>query len=144
MDAPNGIIIITGPTGSGKTTTRYECLMETARSKPYRRLVTIEDPVEYPMPWATQLFVTDARNEADTGSAYSERLRAALRMAPNILLIGELRSADVALSALEAAVTSHQVYTTMHVTDPFLFVDRLELMDPDRLNRRAICDHKIV
>jgi type II secretory ATPase GspE/PulE/Tfp pilus assembly ATPase PilB-like protein len=144
MDAPNGVVIFTGPTGSGKTTSMYEALKEIARQRPYRRLVTVEDPVEYPMDWAVQMAVTGARNDAETGAAFSDRLRVALRMAPNIILVGELRGPDVAAAALEAAVTGHQVWTTMHVTDPFLFVDRLELMDGVRLHRRVTCDHQIV
>lgn len=144
MDSPNGVIIFTGPTGSGKTTSMFEALQEIARTKPQRRLVTIEDPVEYPMDWAVQMAVTGARSDAETGAAFGERLRVALRMAPNILLLGELRGPDVAAAALEAAVTGHQVWTTMHVTDPFLFVERLELMDRERLERRVFCDHKTV
>lgn len=144
MDAPNGVVIFTGPTGSGKTTSMYEALKESARSKPQRRLVTVEDPVEYPMDWAVQLAVTGARNDAETGAAVGERIRVSLRMAPNIILLGEIRGPDVAVAALEAAVTGHQVLTTLHVTDPFLFVERLELMDRTRLERRVFCDHKIV
>ena len=144
MDAPNGVVIFTGPTGSGKTTAMFEALKETARAKPQRRLVTVEDPVEYPMDWAVQMAITGARNDAETGAAFGERIRAALRMAPHIILLGELRGPEVAVSALEAAVTGHQVWTTIHVTDPFLFVDRLELMDRRRLDRRIFCDHKIV
>lgn len=144
MDAPNGVVIFTGPTGSGKTTAMFEALQDIARTKPQRRLVTVEDPVEYPMDWAVQMAVTGARNDAETGAAFSERIRVALRMAPNIILLGELRGPDVAVAALEAAVTGHQVWTTMHVTDPFLFVERLELMDRTRLDRRVFCDHKIV
>lgn len=144
MDAPNGVVIFTGPTGSGKTTAMFEALQEIARTKPQRRLVTVEDPVEYPMDWAVQMAVTGARNDAETGAAFSERIRVALRMAPNIILLGELRGPDVAVAALEAAVTGHQVWSTMHVTDPFLFVERLELMDRTRLDRRVFCDHKIV
>jgi general secretion pathway protein E len=144
MDAPNGVVIFTGPTGSGKTTAMFEALKDIARAKPQRRLVTVEDPVEYPMDWAVQMAVTGARNDAETGAAFGERIRVALRMAPNIILLGELRGPDVAVAALEAAVTGHQVWTTMHVTDPFLFVERLELMDRTRLERRVFCDHKIV
>lgn len=144
MDAPNGVVIFTGPTGSGKTTAMFEALQETARSKPHRRLVTVEDPVEYPMSWAVQMAVTGAKNDAETGAAFGERIRVALRMAPHTILLGELRGPDVAVAALEAAVTGHQVWTTMHVTDPFLFVERLELMDRERLDRRIFCDHKIV
>jgi len=144
MDAPSGIVIFTGPTGSGKTTSLFEVLQELARQKPQRRQVTIEDPVEYPMNWAVQMAVTNARNDAETGAAFSDRVRVALRMAPKIILLGELRGPDVAVSALEAAVTGHQVFTTLHVTDPFLFVERLEIMDSTRLARRVFCDHKIV
>lgn len=144
MDAPNGVVIFTGPTGSGKTTAMFEALKDIARTKPQRRLVTVEDPVEYPMDWAVQMAVTGARNDAETGAAFGERIRVALRMAPNIILLGELRGPDVAVAALEAAVTGHQVWTTMHVTDPFLFVERLEMMDRTRLERRVFCDHKIV
>ncbi|CAN7779863.1 ATPase, T2SS/T4P/T4SS family [Cupriavidus necator] len=144
MDAPSGIIIFTGPTGSGKTTSLFEVLQEQARQKPQSRLVTIEDPVEYPMIWGVQMAVTNARDDAETGAAFSNRVRVALRMAPKIILLGELRGPDVAISALEAAVTGHQVFTTLHVTDPFLFVERLEIMDSTRLARKVFCDHKIV
>ncbi|MCC7005947.1 MAG: Flp pilus assembly complex ATPase component TadA [Ottowia sp.] len=144
MDAPNGIVIITGPTGCGKTTTLFEVLQDLARSKPHRRQVTAEDPVEYPMEWAVQMAVTDTKNDTETGDAFGERIRTALRMAPHIILLGELRGPTVAVAALEAAVTGHQVWTTLHVTDPFLFVERLELMDTVKLNRRVFCDHKIV
>lgn len=144
MDAPNGLVIFTGPTGSGKTTTMFEVLQEVARTKPQRRQVTVEDPVEYPMEWAVQMAITGARNDKETGAAFGERVRVALRMAPNIVLLGEVRGPEVAVAALEASVTGHQVWSTMHVTDPFLFVERLELMDRERLDRRVFCDHKIV
>jgi general secretion pathway protein E len=144
LAAPNGIIIFTGPTGSGKTTTMFESLAESARVYPDRRLVTVEDPVEYPMDWAVQLPVTNAKTDAETGEAFAERIRVALRMAPHAILCGELRGPQVATSALEAAVTGHQVWTSLHVTDPFLVVDRLELMDPVKLARRVFCDHTIV
>jgi len=144
MDAPNGIVIFTGPTGSGKTTTMFEALQEIARSKPHRRLVTAEDPVEIPADWAVQMAVTGARNDSETGDAVGERIRVALRMAPNIILISEVRGPDVAVAVLQAAVTGHQVWTTMHITCPFSFVGRLELMDRVRLDRRVFCDHKIV
>lgn len=144
MDSPSGVVIFTGPTGSGKTTSLFEVLQEIARQKPHLRLVTIEDPVEYPMAWAVQMAVTNAKNDEETGAAFSDRVRVALRMAPNNILLGELRGPDVAVSAIEAAVTGHQVWTTMHVNDPFQFVDRLEIMDSVRLSRRVFCDHKTV
>lgn len=144
MDAPTGIVLFLGPTGSGKTTSLYEVLKELARKNPHRRLVTIEDPVEYPMEWGVQLAITDARNDEETARAFTEGLRVALRMAPKYILLGELRDAEVALGAFRAAVTGHLVFTTLHATDPFLFVERLELMDSERLNRRVFCDHKMV
>jgi type II secretory ATPase GspE/PulE/Tfp pilus assembly ATPase PilB-like protein len=144
IDAPNGLVIFTGPTGSGKTTTLYQSLMEMARTKPYRRQVTVEDPIEYPMDWAVQLVITNARTVAETAAEFAAKARVMLRMAPNVIQLGELRDADVAITALEMSVTGHQVWTTLHVTDPFLAVDRLELMDAVKLNRKIFCDHKIV
>lgn len=144
MDAPNGIVIFTGPTGSGKTTALFEVLQELARIKPHRRQITIEEPIEYPMTWAVQMAVTNARDDIDIATAYSARSRVGLRMAPKIILVGELRGPDVAITALEASVTGHQVFTTIHVTDPFLFVERLEFMDSTRLARQVFCDHKII
>ncbi|WP_304350911.1 ATPase, T2SS/T4P/T4SS family [Comamonas testosteroni] len=144
MDSPSGVIVFTGPTGSGKTTSLFESLQENAREKPHLRLVTIEDPIEYPMAWAVQMAVTNAKNDGETGAAYGDRLRVALRMAPNSILLGELRGPDVAVAAIEAAVTGHQVWTTVHVNDPFQLVDRLELMDSQRLARRVFCDHKTI
>lgn len=144
MNAPNGLVVFTGPTGSGKTTAMFEALQEMARIKPYRRLVTAEDPVEYPMPWGVQLPITNAKNASETAAAFSAITRTMLRMAPNVIQLGELRDADVALTAMEMSVTGHQVWTTLHVDDPYLLVDRLELMDAVKLNRKIFCDHKIV
>lgn len=144
MDSPNGFVIFTGPTGSGKTTSMFEALQESARAKPYRRLVTAEDPIEYPMEWAVQLGISTAKNDRDTGEQFAERVRVMLRMAPNTILIGEMRGPEVVVAALEASVTGHMVWSTLHVTDPFLFVDRLELMDRRRLDRRIFCDHKVI
>lgn len=144
MDAPNGLIIYTGPTGSGKTTTIFECLQHAARTKPHRRQVTIEDPVEYPMEWAVQMTVTGTKNDKENGAEFIKRVQVALRMAPDTMLIGEIRGPEVAVAALESALTGHQVLSTLHVTDPFLFVDRLEIMDRKRLDRQVFCDHKIV
>lgn len=143
-ETPNGVIAFTGPTGSGKTTSLAEMLAHVARQWPEKRQVTIEDPVEYPLPWAVQMVINNAGNEEETGDAFAEKLRTALRMDPDIILMGELRGPDSAVAALNAALTGHQVWTTLHVTDPFLSVERLEMMDPQRLNRRVFCDHKIV
>ena len=138
---PNGIILFTGPTGSGKTTGLNEMMKHIARERPDSRLVTIEDPVEYPMPWAVQLVVTNASDAASTAQAFTERLRTALRMDPDIILMGEIRDADSAIVAIDAALTGHQVWGTLHVTDPFKTIGRLELMDNVRLARGVVCDH---
>lgn len=140
MDAPSGLILFTGPTGSGKTTTIFDFLRELARTRPDLRQVTAEDPVEYPMKWAVQLSVPRGVNEEDTGAGYKEIVRVALRMAPKIIFIGEIRGPSVAEAALQAGLTGHKVLSSLHVTDPFLFVDRLELMDRTRLNRQTFCD----
>lgn len=144
MSAPSGIVLFTGPTGSGKTTTLFECLAEIARRRPWDRQVTVEDPVEYPMDWAVQLGVTDAKSDAESGAAFLEAVRVMLRMAPKIILIGEIRGAEVASAALNAAITGHLVLSTLHVNDPYLFVERLEFMDRARLHRGIFCDPKIV
>ena len=138
---PNGLIVFTGPTGAGKTTTLYEMLKHVARERSEDRLVTIEDPVEYPMFWAIQLVVSNVVGEEATGAAFTSRLRAALRMDPDIILMGELRGADSAVAAFDAALTGHQVWTTLHVTDPYKTIGRLELLDGVRLARGFTCDH---
>ena len=143
-DVPNGVVILTGPTGSGKTSTIFECIAHLGREYPGKRTITIEDPVEYPMPWAVQLEVQNAVSEADTGRAFGHYLRAALRMDPDNLLCGEIRGAEVALATIAAGITGHLVYTTLHVTDPYLAIDRIEQMDPYRLNRKTFCNHKII
>ena len=142
--APSGIVLFTGPTGSGKTTALAEMLKHLARTRPESRQVTIEDPVEYPLEWAVQMAVTNARTEDETGDAFADHLRTALRMDPDIILLGEIRGAGSAVAALNASITGHQVWSTLHVTDPYLAVDRLELMDPVNLNRKVFCDHTIL
>ena len=138
---PNGIVLFTGPTGSGKTTALNEMMKHIARGRPDSRLVTIEDPVEYPMPWAVQLVVNNVSDASSTAQAFTERLRVALRMDPDIILMGEIRDADSAIVAIDAALTGHQVWGTLHVTDPFKTIGRLELMDNIRLARGVVCDH---
>lgn len=145
MAAPDGIVIFTGPTGSGKTTALSEVMQELSRTSSHRRLVTIEDPVEIPMPWAVQMSVTtDSGDDVETGLAFKDLLRTALRMAPNTILIGEVRGPDVALASIQAAQTGHQVWTTMHINDPFMFMDRLETMHHQKLHRKLFCNQKII
>ncbi len=143
MDAPNGMVIFTGPTGSGKTNSIYEILKEIARKKPYKRQITLEDPIEFPMEWAVQLLAR-GKNDKETGEQFAELVRQALRMAPKIMLVGEMRGPEVVVAGLEGSVTGHNLYSTLHVTDPFMTVERLELMDRRRLDRRIFCDHKVV
>lgn len=142
--APNGIIVFSGPTGSGKTTALYELLAHLAREYPDERLITIEDPVEFQMPWAIQLAITNADTEAEIAAAYGKCLRTALRMDPDTLFIGELRGLETAETAINAALTGHLVFATIHTNDAYQFADRLELMDRRRLARGVFCDQEIV
>ncbi|CAN7312630.1 ATPase, T2SS/T4P/T4SS family [Caballeronia sp. LjRoot34] len=133
---PMGIVAVTGPTGSGKTTTLYECMRHQARLFPQVRQITIENPPEYPMPWAIQLSTESEK--------FSAMLRMALRMDPDILLLSELRAAEEAIAAVQAAMTGHFVWTTLHVTDPYKTIDRLETLDHVRLARKVVCDHELL
>ena len=144
MNVPSGMIIFTGPTGSGKTNSIFELMQEIARSKPHKRQVTVEDPVEFPMPWAVQMAVTNAATERETGEKFSECVRVMLRMAPHVMLFGEMRGPEVVVAALEASLTGHLIMATLHVTDPFAFVERFELMDRRRIDRRVFCDSQQV
>lgn len=142
---PFGLILITGPTGSGKSTTLVELLAHHARQYPGLRQISIEDPVEYPMPWAIQLEVTGAKNDAESGAKFLNLVRMALRMDPDVVNIGELRGAEEAVAAAQASTTGHLVFSTLHVTDPYMSIDRLEMMDRGRLHRNILCsDHKLI
>ena len=131
---PMGIAIVTGPTGSGKTTTLFKLMKYQAQLFPESRQITIEDPPEYPQPWAIQL--------AANGMDFREMVRMTLRMDPDIILLGEVRAADEAVAALMAAMTGHFVWTTLHVTDAYKSILRLEMLDRERLSRAEICDHE--
>ena len=144
MNSPAGVVLFSGPTGSGKTSTLFQILQQMARIRPYSRQVGVEDPVENPMPWAVQMVITNAKNDEEVGVEYGNLVRGALRMAPKILFLGEIRGAGVAMSVIEAALTGHQVWSTIHTPDPFLAIDRLELMDHVRLSRKRFCDHTIM
>ncbi|MFM0265542.1 ATPase, T2SS/T4P/T4SS family [Paraburkholderia sediminicola] len=144
MAMPDGILIVTGPTGAGKSTTDYELRKEEARVRPYLKQIMIADPIEFPEEWSTQIPVTNALDKAATAEQFAEAMAAALRMAPKIISPGEIRGAEVALMAFEASTTGHKVTTTLHVSDAFLWPDRLELMDITKLKRAMFCDPKIV
>ncbi len=107
---PNGVIYVTGPTGSGKTTTLYSCLMEL--NQPDVNIVTCEDPVEYQLPGINQVQIN-----AFVGLSFAIALRAVLRQSPDIILIGETRDSETAEIAIKAALTGHLVLSTLHTND---------------------------
>jgi type IV pilus assembly protein PilB len=115
---PNGIFLVTGPTGSGKTTSLYGAL--NVLNRPDRKIITAEDPVEYNFPGINQCQVRDA-----IGLSFSKILRAMLRQAPNIILVGEIRDLEVAEVAIQAALTGHLVFSTLHTNDAPSAITRL-------------------
>ena len=121
IDAPHGMILVTGPTGSGKTTTLYSVLSEL--NKPEYNIVTVEDPVEYQLPGINQVAV-----KADVGLDFSSALRSILRQDPDIVMIGEIRDNETADIAVKAALTGHQVLSTLHTNDAAGAITRLDDM----------------
>ena len=115
---PNGIFLVTGPTGSGKTTTLYAALLELNR--PDRKIITAEDPVEYSFTGMNQCQVKE-----DIGLSFARILRSMLRQAPNIILVGEIRDREVGEVAVQAALTGHLVFSTLHTNDAPSAVTRL-------------------
>ncbi len=118
LGLPDGIILVTGPTGSGKTTTLYACL--NVINRPDRKIITVEDPVEYELAGINQVMV-----KADIGMTFAAALRAMLRQAPNIIMIGEIRDAETANIAINASLTGHLVFSTLHTNDAPSAVARL-------------------
>ncbi len=147
MDRPQGIILATGPTGSGKTTTLYAMLQHTAT--PDRNYVTIEDPVEYYLDAAGQVLIREK-----IGLTFPVVLRSILRQDPDVILLGEIRDLETAEVAFHAALTGHQVFSTLHTNSavatiarlfdlglkPFMVATALEGIIAQRLLRR-ICEH---
>jgi len=118
LGLPDGIILVTGPTGSGKTTTLYSCLNHI--NKPDKKIITVEDPVEYELAGINQVMV-----KTDIGMTFAAALRAMLRQAPNIIMVGEIRDAETAGIAINAALTGHLVFSTLHTNDAPSAVARL-------------------
>ena len=121
---PQGMIILTGPTGSGKTSTLYTSLQSVAKEDV--NVVTVEDPVEYVLPRITQTQVHEA-----AGMTFAAGLRAILRQDPDIIMVGEIRDSETAETAVRAALTGHLVFTTLHTNDAVGAVPRLKDIGPD-------------
>jgi type IV pilus assembly protein PilB len=115
---PDGILLVTGPTGSGKTTTLYSCLHFINR--PDRKIITVEDPVEYILEGINQVQVSDS-----IGLSFGAALRSILRQAPNVIMIGEIRDLETASIAINASLTGHLVFSTLHTNDAPSAVTRL-------------------
>lgn len=144
---PNGIFLVTGPTGSGKTTTLYSAL--DVLNRPDRKIITAEDPIEYHFTGINQCQVREG-----IGLTFSTILRAMLRQAPNVILVGEIRDYEVAEVAIQAALTGHLVFSTLHTNDapsaitrlidmgvkPYLAASSVQAVMAQRLIR-MLCDH---
>ena len=115
---PNGIILVTGPTGSGKTTTLYAAL--NALNRPDRKIITAEDPVEYYLPGINQVEVRHS-----IGLDFAMIIRAMLRQAPNIILVGEMRDHETASMGIQASLTGHLVFSTLHTNDAPSSISRM-------------------
>jgi general secretion pathway protein E len=124
---PHGLLLVTGPTGSGKTTTLYAALSQRDTSR--EKVITVEDPVEYQVPGVTQVPV-----RPETGTTFATALRAILRQDPDVLMIGEMRDLETAELAIQAALTGHLVFATLHTNDALGAIPRLrDLGIPDYL-----------
>ncbi|MFC4161746.1 GspE/PulE family protein [Chitinimonas lacunae] len=110
IDRPHGLVLVTGPTGSGKTTTLYAALKEL--SSPHNKIITVEDPVEYRLPGLNQVQVNEKID-----LSFARVLRAALRQDPDIILVGEMRDEETAQIGIRAAMTGHLVLSTLHTND---------------------------
>jgi type IV pilus assembly protein PilB len=115
---PDGILLVTAPTGSGKTTTLYSCL--NFINRPDRKIITVEDPVEYQLAGINQVQVNES-----IGFNFSAALRSILRQAPNVIMIGEIRDLETATIAINASLTGHLVFSTLHTNDAPSAVTRL-------------------
>ena len=125
--APYGMVLVTGPTGSGKTTTLYAALSEIAT--PEQKIITVEDPVEYRIPHITQVPVNEKK-----GLTFARGLRSILRHDPDTIMVGEVRDAETAQIAVQAALTGHLVFTTVHANNAFDVIGRFLHMGVEPYN----------
>lgn len=147
IDYPHGIVLVTGPTGSGKTTTLYSSLLQI--QSPETKIITTEDPVEYQLDGINQIQV-----HSKIGLTFANSLRSILRHDPDIVLVGEIRDLETAENAIQASLTGHLVFSTLHTNDaagaftrmsdmgvePFLVAGTVEAVMAQRLIRR-LCKH---
>lgn len=147
IELPHGIVLVTGPTGSGKTTTLYSSLLEI--NKPDIKIITTEDPVEYQLQGINQIQV-----HSKIGLSFAHSLRSILRHDPDVVLVGEIRDLETAENAIQASLTGHLVFSTLHTNDaagaytrlvdmgvePFLVSSTVEAVMAQRLVRR-LCEH---
>jgi type II secretion system protein E len=146
---PDGILLVTGPTGSGKTSTLYSCL--NYLNKPDRKIITVEEPIEYQMSGINQVQVN-----TEVGMTFPVALRSILRQAPNVIMIGEIRDLETATIATNASLTGHLVFSTLHTNDapsavarlvdigvqPFLLASSVRAIMAQRLVRRLCANCK--
>ncbi len=118
ISKPEGVLIMTGPTGSGKTTTLYAMMAQIV--SPEINMMTLEDPVEYHMPMARQMNVNQS-----AGITFASGLRSILRQDPDVILVGEMRDEETAITAMRAAMTGHRVFSTLHTNDASSAINRL-------------------
>ncbi len=147
IKSPFGVIYCCGPTGSGKTTTLYSCLNELC--SPERKILSVEDPVEYILPWVTQVAVNQ-----NSGMGFSQATRALLRSDPDVIMVGELRTLDSLNMCIQSALTGHLVLTSLHTNgvastitrlkdigaEPFLIAETTTMIINQRLVRK-LCKH---
>jgi type IV pilus assembly protein PilB len=147
IERPNGMIITTGPTGAGKSTTLYAILAYL--NKPENKVITLEEPVEYELPGATQISIDTSK-----GQNFAKMFRSVMRQDPDIIMVGEIRDQETAETAIQAALTGHLVLSTLHTNDaagaiprflvlgvkPYLLAPALRVVLAQRLVRK-ICDN---
>ena len=130
IEKPNGIVLVTGPTGSGKSTTLYATLQQIATRE--RKLITIEDPVEYKIPGLVQIAI-----KPSIGFSFGTGLKAILRHDPDVVMLGEIRDLESAEIAFQAALTGHLLFSTLHTNSAALAVTRLLDMGVQRFQVMA-------